>query len=125
MTEAAVETVDRKSSYHGDRDELGSIPTEGIDTFQRFAHPPVDDDTLRGSLWRTYGRGKGSIRIAFTQADLRTSAGCAPLRAGHPARRPRLRGRLASRSPPPAIPRLRFPSVDQYVVLVNLYPSGR
>lgn len=77
MIEAAVETVDRKSGYHGDRYELETILTEAIDTFQRFAHPPVDDDTLRGSLWRAYGRVKGSIRVAFTQADLRTSAGCA------------------------------------------------
>lgn len=44
---------------------------------RHFAHPPIDDDSLRGTLWRAYSRVKVGIRFPFTRATLRTSTGYA------------------------------------------------
>lgn len=77
ILEAAREDVDRKAGYLDDQFHLEVLLDEGTDTLLQFAQPPVDDDSLRGSLWRAYDRVKSGIRIPFTQASLRTSAGCA------------------------------------------------
>lgn len=74
---AAQEDVDRKSGYLGEEFQIDSLLDEGSESLRLLAHPPVDDESLRGSLWRAYDRVKGGIRIQFTRADVRTSAGCA------------------------------------------------
>ncbi len=77
LIDAAGEEVGRKSRYLGQAYELDTILEQASVCFRRFADPPVNDDSLQGSLWRAYNRVKGSIRVPFTQASLRTSAGCA------------------------------------------------
>jgi hypothetical protein len=75
--EAAREDVRRKSDDLGREHHLEEILKQASATFRRFAHPPADADSPRGSLWRAYGRVKSTIRVAFTRADVRATAGCA------------------------------------------------
>jgi hypothetical protein len=77
VLDAAREDVERKSEYLDEEFHLDTVLDSAVETYRLFAHPPVDDDSLRGSLWRAYGRVKSGIRIPFTRADLRVSAGCA------------------------------------------------
>lgn len=77
VLEAAREDVERKSGYLRDEFQLGTLIEEAIESLRLLAHPPIDDDSRRGSLWRAYDRVRSAIRIPFTQADLRASAGCA------------------------------------------------
>lgn len=77
VLEAAREDVDRKSRYLGEEFQFDTVLDDARETYRHFAHPPVNDGSLRGSLWRAYGRVKGGIRVPFTRATLRTSAGCA------------------------------------------------
>lgn len=77
VLKAVKEDVERKSQYLNEAFHLEALLESATDTYRHFAHPPVDDDTLLGSLWRAYGRVKGGIRIEFTRGSLRTSAGCA------------------------------------------------
>lgn len=77
VLDAAAEDVERKSRYLDEEFHLETILESAVDTYRHFAHPPVNDDSLRGSLWRAYSRVKGGIRIDFTRRELRTSAGCA------------------------------------------------
>jgi len=77
VLEAAREDVERKSAY-GDEDfQFDNILDGALSAYRHFAYPPVDDGSLRGSLWRAYGRVQGGIRIPYTRSELRTSAGCA------------------------------------------------
>jgi hypothetical protein len=77
ILDAAQEDIERKSDYLNEQFTLETILNEATETLRNFAHPPVNDDSLRGSLWRAYGRVKSGIRVPFTRASLRTSAGCA------------------------------------------------
>ena len=77
VLEAAYDDVERKSDYLDEQFHLENLLDEGTESLRQLAHPPVDDDSLRGSIWRAYGRVKSGIRVSFTQASLRTSAGCA------------------------------------------------
>lgn len=77
VLEAAREDVERKSDYLDEQFHLEDLLNEGTDSLRQLAHPPVDDDSLRGSIWRAYDRVKSGIRVSFTRASLRTSAGCA------------------------------------------------
>ena len=77
VVEAAREDLERKSAYLGEEFDLDAVLDSALETYRLFAHPPVDDDTLRGSLWRGYDRVKSGIRIPFTRTELRISAGCA------------------------------------------------
>lgn len=77
ILEAAREDIERKSEYLGEEFYLEDILSEGTEALQQLAHPPVDDNSLRGSIWRAYDRVKSGIRVSFTRASLRTSAGCA------------------------------------------------
>lgn len=77
VLEAAREDVERKSDYLDEQFHLEDLLDEGTESLRQLAHPSVDDDSLRGSLWRAYDRVKSGIRIPFTRASLRTSAGCA------------------------------------------------
>jgi hypothetical protein len=77
VLEAAREDVERKSDYLDDQFHLEDLLDGGTESLRQLAHPPVDDDSLRGSLWRAYDRVKSGIRVSFTRASLRTSAGCA------------------------------------------------
>lgn len=77
VLEAAREDVERKSDYLDEQFHLEYLLEEGTESLRQLAHPPVDDDSLRGSIWRAYDRVKGGIHISFTRASLRTSAGCA------------------------------------------------
>lgn len=74
---AIHEDIARKSRYLDEDFQLDAVLHSAVETYRHFAHPPVNDDTLRGSLWRAYSRVKGGIQIPFTRAELRTSAGCA------------------------------------------------
>lgn len=77
VLKAAHEDVERKSDYLNEDFQLEALLDGGTETLRYIAHPPIDDDSLRGSLWRAYGRVRSGIRVAFTQASLRTTAGCA------------------------------------------------
>lgn len=77
VLEAAREDVERKSGYLDEGFQLDTLLEDAIDTYRHLAHPPVDDESLRGSLWRAYGRVQGGIRVPYTRAELRASAGCA------------------------------------------------
>lgn len=77
LAEAAPEDIERKSGYLGESFDPEAVLGQARDTFRAFAPPPVNDDSLRGSLWRAYDRVKGAIRVPFTRADVRTAAGCA------------------------------------------------
>lgn len=77
ILDAAHEDTERKSDYLNEQFQLETLLDETTETLRYFAHPPVNDDGLRGSLWRAYGRVRSGIRIPFTRAALRTSAGCA------------------------------------------------
>lgn len=74
---AAREDVERKSGYLDEEFQLDALLDSATETYRHFAHPPIDDESLRGSLWRAYDRVKGGIRIPLTRTELRTSAGCA------------------------------------------------
>jgi hypothetical protein len=74
---ATREDIERKSRYLDEEFQLDAVLNSAVETYRHFAYPPVNDDSLRGSLWRAHGRVKGGIRIAFTRTELRTSAGCA------------------------------------------------
>lgn len=74
---AIRDDLERKSGYLDEEFHLDTILDGAIETYRHFAHPPVNDDSLRGSLWRNYDRVKSSIRVPFTRTALRTSAGCA------------------------------------------------
>lgn len=74
---ATMEDIERKSTYLDQDFEEETILDTSLETYRHFAHPPVDDDSLRGSLWRAYERVKGSIRTSFTRTTLRNAAGCA------------------------------------------------
>lgn len=77
VLEAAREDLERKSEYLDEEFGLDIVLAGALETYRHFAHPPVDDESLQGSLWRAYGRVQGGIRVPFTRAALRTSAGCA------------------------------------------------
>lgn len=77
VLEAAREDVERKSNYLDEQFHLEDLLDEGTESLRQLAHPPVDDDSLRGSIWRAYGRVRSGIRVSFTRGSLRTSAGCA------------------------------------------------
>lgn len=77
LTTAASGDVERKSGYLGQPYGLDIVLEQASTCLRRLAGPSVNDDSLRGSLWRAYNRVKGTIRVPFTQAMLRTSAGCA------------------------------------------------
>jgi hypothetical protein len=77
VLEAACEDVERKSDYLSEQFHLEDLLDQGTESLRQLAHPPADDDSLRGSLWRAYGRVRSGIRVSFTRASLRTSAGCA------------------------------------------------
>lgn len=77
LLEAAHEDIERKSDYLGEQFHLEDLLDQGIESLRQLAHPPINDESLRGSLWRAYGRVSSGIRIPFTRASLRTSAGCA------------------------------------------------
>lgn len=77
VLDAAREDIDRKSDYLDEEFHFETLLADGTEALRQFAHPPVDDDSRRGSLWRAYDRVTSSIRGPFTRAALRTSAGCA------------------------------------------------
>jgi len=77
VLEAAQEDVERKSAYLDEDFDFDAVLDSVLETYRLFAHPPVDDDSLRGSLWRAYDRVKSGIRIPFTRTELRVSVGCA------------------------------------------------
>lgn len=77
VLDATVEDIERKSSYLDHDFQEETILDTALETYRHFAHPPVDDESLRGSLWRAYERVKGGIRTSFTRTKLRTAAGCA------------------------------------------------
>lgn len=77
LLRAAKEDAEGKSRYLDEEFELETLLDSAVDTYRHFAPPPVNDDSLRGSLWRAYDRVKSGIRIPFTRTDLRTGAGCA------------------------------------------------
>ena len=77
LLRAAEEDVERKSRYLDEEFEIETLLQSAVDTYRHFAPPPVNDDSLRGSLWRAYDRVKSGIRIPFTRTELRTSTGCA------------------------------------------------
>lgn len=74
---AVRDDVERKSRYVGGDFHLDDILGSATETYRHFAHPYVNDESRRGSLWRAYDRVKSGIRIPFTRTALRTSAGCA------------------------------------------------
>ena len=77
VLEAAHDDVERKSDYLDEQFQLEALLDEGTESLRQLAHPPVDDDSFRGSIWRAYDRVKSGIRIPFTRASLRITAGCA------------------------------------------------
>jgi hypothetical protein len=77
ILDAAHDDVERKSDYLDEQFRLEDLLDEGTESLRQVAHPPVDDDSLRGSIWRGYDRVKSGIRVSFTRASLRISAGCA------------------------------------------------
>lgn len=76
ILDAADEDVDRKADYLDEDFAVDCLLDEAQETLRHLAHPPVDDDSVRGSLWRAHDRVKSGIRVPFTRAALRTSAGC-------------------------------------------------
>lgn len=77
LLDAAREDVERKSDYLDEQYHLEDLLDQCTESLRQLAHPPVDDDSVRGSIWRAYDRVKNGIRIPFTRASLRISAGCA------------------------------------------------
>lgn len=76
LLRAVTEDIQRKSAYLDEAFDRDHLLAESAQRLQLFAHPPVDDTSRRGRLWRAHGRVQSTIRTAFTQIDLRTTAGC-------------------------------------------------
>lgn len=74
---AAAEDVARKSSYLDHDFAVEEIAAGGMQTLEILANSPVDDDSMRGSLWRARGKVRSGVRAGFLEDELRIAAGCA------------------------------------------------